>query len=119
MKTIAGFALLFLFALPNYAQEPDTSDGTFLIGSCQLALRFMDNPNASWGVYDAWRAGYCIGIVKGVGDEAPNHCIPESVNTGQAIRVVLKFLQDHPEKLHERGTWLTAEALRKGFTCSK
>jgi len=79
----------------------------------------MEDPNITLGKYDAWRAGYCIGIVTGVSDESPQHCSPEDAIVAQSIRVVLKFLQDHPEKLHQRRTWLAAEALRKAFRCSK
>ena len=44
-------------------------------------------------------------------------CFPDSSTIGQDVRVVVKFLQDHPEKLHERRKLLTYSALQKAFPC--
>jgi hypothetical protein len=45
-------------------------------------------------------------------------CIPhEAGSPGQLARVVLKWLRDHPERLHEQVTILTLDALKDAFPC--
>jgi len=45
-------------------------------------------------------------------------CIPqEASSVAQLVRVVVKWLRDHPERLHEQMTILTLEALRDAFPC--
>lgn len=45
-------------------------------------------------------------------------CIPqEASSVGQLARVVVKWLRDHPERLHEDKTILTLEAFRDAFPC--
>ena len=36
---------------------------------------------------------------------------------GQAIRIFVKFLQEHPERLHEPESWLMMSALEEAFPC--
>ncbi len=45
-------------------------------------------------------------------------CPSESTNM-MAVRVVVKFLNDHPERLQERENQLVFEALRKAYPCKK
>ena len=42
--------------------------------------------------------------------------IPEGVTVGQLCDVVGKYLEDHPEELHERAQYLVARALRLAFS---
>jgi hypothetical protein len=113
----ACFLAFALFAIPARAQN--TTDGNYLLGSCQITIRLVDNPNAKQDVYEAWRNGICQGVVQGVGETSNLVCPAEHVTIGQEVRVVLKFLQDHPEKLNLRGTKLVEEALAQAFPCSK
>jgi hypothetical protein len=48
-----------------------------------------------------------------------DECIPIGVSTGQGARVVIKYLRDHPEQLHEDGPILTFNALIAAFPCTK
>jgi hypothetical protein len=58
----------------------------------------------------AW-TGYCG---KGF---AAKPCIPSDVNAEQMGRVIAKFGDDHPEKLHEKTFLFAAEALKSAFPC--
>jgi len=119
MKIVWVPTCLFAFALltmPVRAQN--TTDGNYLLGSCQITVRVMENPDTTLDKYAAWRDGYCRGIVEGVGAASPLICPAEGVTLGQEIRVVSKFLQDHPEKLNLRGTKLAEESLAQAFPCS-
>jgi hypothetical protein len=117
MKTILALFVIALFATP--ARAVDTADGNFLLGSCQISLRVMDNPSIRVDVYEAWRDGMCLGLIAGVAEASPLVCYANGVTNGQSLRVVVKFLQDHPEKLNERDTTLIREALAQAFPCSK
>src|ERR1700694_821959 len=99
MKYILAAVALMLFAIPARA-EVNTSDGNYLLGSCQIVIRNVDNPDNHQDKYEAWRDGYCRGIVRGVSAASSLICPQDGVTSGQEIRVVLKFLQDHPEKLN-------------------
>jgi Rap1a immunity proteins len=117
MKTIFALFVIALFATP--ARAVDTADGNFLLGSCQISLRVMDNPSTTEDVYEAWRDGLCAGLVSGVADVSPLVCAAESVTHGQEVRVVVRFLQDHPERLNLHATRLVEAALAQAFPCSK
>ncbi|MGA2903984.1 MAG: Rap1a/Tai family immunity protein [Candidatus Korobacteraceae bacterium] len=73
--------------------------------------------------------GYISGLVDGVTAEiaftqweihknVPGpYCLPEEVENGQLIRVVLKYVKDHPEKAHMRTGPLAVLAWQKAFPC--
>jgi hypothetical protein len=44
-------------------------------------------------------------------------CIPEKVPPLQLARVVVKWLREHPEKLHEPISGLVTDAINAGFPC--
>jgi hypothetical protein len=64
--------------------------------------------------------GLLIGKLAGEKDGQHMYCPPAAgVVPDQARLIVEKFLQDHPERLHERAAHLVAEALMNAFPCSK
>jgi len=76
----------------------------------------MNDRNAQ-GV-STFDVGYCIGIISGVNDLlAGLHQIdnPDGSTKGQYIRVVTKYLNDHPEELSERDSVLVIKALKAAF----
>jgi len=44
-------------------------------------------------------------------------CMPKGIETAQLIRVVMKYLREHPQDLHLSAGDLTAAALRAAFPC--
>jgi hypothetical protein len=44
-------------------------------------------------------------------------CIPDEVNMAQMARILVKWLRDHPERLHERVSILTLDAFHYSFAC--
>ena len=71
----------------------------------------------------------CLGYVMGVADMIDANstldisgfspiCIPsETVTVGQLRRVVVKYLNSHPEKTHDPAVVLVVVALREAFPC--
>ena len=45
-------------------------------------------------------------------------CYPEGVENGQLIRLVLKYIRDHPEQAHEPAAVLVVKAELNAFPCA-
>ncbi len=122
-------AFLTLCALPAFAGP----DGNQILDKCQTTIRLYDN-NQEGSAQENLDSGWCIGWVGSIVELNHMHldtseisgkpdlfqfCPPKQGLSGiQAIRVVVKFLQEHPEELHRRGVVLTIAALKQGFPCS-
>ena len=70
-------------------------------------------------------AGVCLGYVAAASiygrymPEQLRNCVPPELPTGQKIRVVVKYLEDHPTRLHEPFGVLVMQALRAGWPCKR
>lgn len=117
MTKILGLCVFFLFAVTTLT--PQDMSGDSLLNSCELVVKKMDNPHHSENSFESYRDGYCRGMVEGVSDTSPKICPGGNVTFGQEFRVVVKYLQDHPEELHLPNTALVEKALAKAFPCQK
>jgi hypothetical protein len=69
--------------------------------------------------------GFCAGHIAGVADAMTSYgglgeyraCIPDRVQVGQAVEVVIQNLRVNPSKRHLTASSLTAEALTEAFPC--
>jgi hypothetical protein len=126
--------LLVLIALTASAcASTPYKDGNDLLQQCKVAVRFIDEPKNE--TTEAVGEGYyCIGLVRGVLDTvdvwqfadkalknkvSPGRpCLPEeSLKNIQAVRIVVKWLNEHPEQLHNGASLLVLVALRDAFPC--
>ena len=67
-------------------------------------------------------AGFCMGIVEGLMWSLPGWgvvCLPKGVTTGQGLKVLVKYMEDHPEELHDRTAELAFRAFVKAWPCSR
>ena len=120
--------VLFVTALPMLAE----TTGNEVLSNCQAAVQFSDNNGAPVGEH--FDSGWCIGWVTGALQftklnnewttlikEKPTplqFCVAASgVPVIQAVRVVVKYLKEHPEQLTEDGMGLTIAALKNSFPC--
>lgn len=98
-------------------------DGNELLTQCQNAVKAMDGAK----VADHYDVGYCLGLTQGVrqamrlyNDDIPAKervCFPAGITNGQGVRIVTKFLQEHPEKLQEPATNLVYLAYIVAYSC--
>jgi hypothetical protein len=102
-----------------------SNDGNRLLKNCNAALEYQDSkaqPDSFINV------GHCIGYVTGIMDtiemwnavdkNGSMVCLPNGgISPEQGIRVVVKYLKDHPEKLHLASNGLVWEAFLKAFPC--
>ena len=118
MARIVG---LFVLVFIGYAicAPRDVSSGNWLIASCQLSAKSIEIEHVSDNPFEAFRDGYCSGLVQGIAETSPNVCPGDHVTNEQTIRVVLKYLQDHPEELNRKSNRLVEEALSKAFPCKR
>ena len=88
------------------------------------AIRFYENPETDntelstsmpYLMVYAYYNGYASGL--GVGDDGRTICRPEGVTSKQYMLIIKKYLEEHPEKLHEPGYLLIDIALMEAFPC--
>jgi hypothetical protein len=110
---------VFMFVAVAVCSPQDVTSGNWLLTSCQLAAKSIDTPHVEENVFESFRDGYCQGLILGVSAASPHVCPGENVTHGQEVRVVAKYLQDHPEELDKAGNTLVEKALVKAFPCQK
>ena len=99
-------------------QTAPSQDGNDLLPRCQQSVESFERP--TWkDAHESFNGGFCLGLVKGVWYASANVCTGEGVTFSQLQRVVLKFLQDNPEKLNLADSYLVEMALSKAFPCPK
>lgn len=100
-----------------------------------------EKPTERWNEMDFLHAGLCEGFMLGVRDgmgftiAALKHdnsslsylkgsiedlgvCEPDTVELGQIVRVVLKYIRDHPEQAHRPSAELVVMAELNAFPCA-
>jgi hypothetical protein len=101
-----------------------------LSANCRIAIRTWSeqNPNS----IDLLIAQTCNGYLQGAVDtfefekvtgsqkyEAQSICVPDDVKSEQAIRVFMKYSDEHPEELHKSAPLVVWEAMHQAFPCPK
>jgi|ERR1035441_10196993 hypothetical protein len=121
IKRVAlGFVLLPIFVFAGAKAFSDDlgwavgGDGNQLITACKSATQMLDEPSRVFTKQEVYYIGYCDGFVSGVADTTQNANLI-GIQRGQMVRVVQKYLVDHPEKLSLSAVFLAREALEKAF----
>jgi hypothetical protein len=116
---LAVMALSLATSTPTWA---DPGTGSDMLDSCRA---FLKDPMPSGQTFQAGMcAGYVMGIVDGLmyaqiaDPDRTAVCIPKTGYTiGQGVRVLTKYLEDHPEKLNLGISLIALDAYRKAFPC--
>jgi len=131
---VLGLALGFLTPQAAYAVGQSATDGNGLLSSCEAFIRMNANyqSGATVSASDSLNGAFCSGYVMGVVDdhisnvlndkssvETGHFCLADGVTPHQTIQVVVRWLDAHPERLHERAIGLVLIALSDGFPCRK
>lgn len=118
----AGFFLSLALAQPAFA----TVTGEELLNRCSAAEKSVDGGKMSGDeMLDAmWCMGYMSGLLDGfsVGDykvaDAKMMCPPEDgLTRTQALRIVAKWLREHPEARQKSGRRSALLALAGAYPC--
>lgn len=68
---------------------------------------------------EPYAQGMCAGKVMAVAGLATGICYPSEVTVGQMIRVVARYIDERPARLHENFLILAREALRQAWPCRR
>jgi len=115
MKYLLMVVLLFSF---NQAAALSFLSGSELLERCEAHLSETGSVAKGNTCY-----GFVVGIedaqdtFTALGKMSPLWCSPDEVSAGQLIRVVTKYLREHPESLHRSASSLVANALGFAFPC--
>jgi len=119
-KSNLWIGVLFLaaaWATGQQRQDVNADNGTSLLRDCQSAVRALEETD----VLTTAESAYCAGYVQGVTETLSffgKTCFPRDVvGASQAARIVVKFLSDHPARLHEPQFRLVKEAMTEAFPC--
>ncbi|WP_422388713.1 Rap1a/Tai family immunity protein [Afipia carboxidovorans] len=71
--------------------------------------------------YDAWE-GWCTGALDAlrfVGEALPSSrfCPPKSSTINQTAMIVVRYMESHPDTLHQDFKWLAIQALHEAWPC--
>ena len=121
-----------LLVAPTIALAEDSRPNrNKLFTQCSKAVAMTDATEESgqrFSPEDYVQASFCLGYLSGFLDMhaicqvTAGHrglfCLPGGAISAQAARVIVKYLQEHAEKLHEDGVTLIILALEEAFPCS-
>jgi hypothetical protein len=111
--------LLIVFAILFVAPKAHASSttGNDLTDYCATSDRGVGN----------FKDGMCMGYILGAKDAldatfvvnqmSPAYCLDENVTNGQIVKVVVKYMNGHPETLHYGAQTLILLALDGAFPC--
>jgi Rap1a immunity proteins len=143
---LATAALAFVVLLPQhmFAIGFSNLDGNQLLKECTAYSNLLSLPNVqdtedpdvlrAMARGDFANGAHCLGYVTGIVDDHFNcqineasstaaldptkhFCLPDGVTPNQTVRVVVKWLGDHPARLHEGAIGLVIDALKENFPC--
>jgi len=109
-------ALILATPPPLAAQDIPTRTGLDLLESLELTLKIAVLPSES--ELDLFVSYYEHGFVRGMAEGLAmggHLCLPENMLQWQPSRIVRKFLDDHPERLHEAERLLASTALLRAY----
>lgn len=118
---LVGLVGVMLHLMPGAAAtETPTVSGAVLLKHCEAAL--LDRAPRSFD------AGVCVGVLQTLTYIQPlldprygkaSYCLPQGLAEQQEVRVVVTYLQSHPERLQEEGQTLALDALHQAFPCKQ
>jgi Rap1a immunity proteins len=140
MKTflLVAAVLLVLHVSPANARNLSSVDGNKLLKNCHVAIRMEEevSPKLSG---EEWSAGsYCLGFIQGVmvADSiwqppktpalSPKarpgflmcYRVPKDASWPQLVRVLVKWLEDNPDKLNLSGYGVIQIAMSESYPCA-
>jgi hypothetical protein len=92
---------------------PDLNSANYVMTGCRSFLTRTPSNTMD----DAFLKGRCVGIVDTVAELTGGVCHPAGATTGQSVRIVVKYIDDQPARLHETFSVLAREALQAAWPC--
>src|SRR5215213_455532 len=103
----------FSMLLPAIASAAeDTNSANWVMPGCRVLA--SNSPQI-----DLYKQGVCNGAASAIVDIDPGVCPPPGSTRGQNIRVVARYIDERPSRLHEPSNVLGTEALRAAWPCRR
>ena len=133
LNTVLLLVAILVLAQPLTSQNSDVrrQDGNQFLKECTQVIRSVDGE--SLDDLQSMDAMYCLGYISGflnshllvtsIAKIRTLFCTPKAgiplrgLQGGQGARIIVKWLNDHPEKLHLEKDILTLAALINAFPC--
>jgi hypothetical protein len=64
-------------------------------------------------------SGLSSNLLRDLADKQPKYCVPKEVSINDKARIVVRYLEAHPEKLDDNSTGLIEAALSEAYPCPK
>lgn len=116
--------------IPLYTYSSDSSDSLILVERCKGlidATELVKSKSNITSLEDplvklSLDGNFCAGYIHGFLDahsfiEEKKYCLPYPIDTYQIAKVYSKYLEEHPEKLHQNSNITFSEALIGYFPC--
>jgi len=143
------FLYLLLMISSSQAFAFTSINGENLLEMCRDSVSISETKTVDSDLYKAGQevtnSGICIGYIEGfedmhylyslflfhtkfftlntTNDKTINflhlYCLPDDVTRYQLTKVVVKYLEDHPEKLNQSAGLLVWQAFQEAFPCTK
>jgi hypothetical protein len=110
MNRLSRFVFFILLALICGARVA-TAENTAneIMPGCRELIAFSHD--------ELWGQPFCLGFLSGLSYASNHGCAPKGVTQGQIARVVVKYIDSHPERMQEQFGILALEALTSAFPC--
>ena len=119
---IVGIALELALATSAPAQHDNKFTAKYLLPYCRDAM----NNKAPTMSSDAVMQGMCVGMVDALDflmsdlpaeDKEYRSCPPSDATLKQTVQVVIKYIDERPERMNESFKKLAIEAIRDAWPC--
>ena len=120
MRPTLLLGVLLVTAAPTAVAGQDSFTGNTLLTRCEWFVKAAGDASLARGEW--FSAGVCAGMVRAASFAAEasatfGPCVPDPSNLEEQVLMVVKYLNDHPEKLHEPDLVLIRQALVDAFPC--
>lgn len=105
-------------------------DSLTLVKKCKGFIKFTELGKYEFNVKSvedpiinlANESSYCVGYINGFLDsyslaQEKTYCLPNPIEAYQVAKIYSKYLEEHPEKLHQNSNITFSEALIAYFPC--
>lgn len=110
-RFIVGAVLAMFMSCETSSAKEDMNSANYMMPGCRALTSNREG--------DAFKRGLCGGTVETLVKWARNVCSPNHWTIGQSVRIVVRYIDTRPERMHEDFGQLAHEALRAAWPCSK
>ncbi len=118
---------ILLTLIIGFSSLEASADGNYLLQRCEAAVKALSSPDAT---RQRAAISYCYGLLQGVrevnrlyehkhGNSAYFCMGTKHLSHSETAKLVVNYLKQHPQRLHQTESILAVQALRQEFPCPK